>query len=268
MNIGFRIAAFILPAFIAVSSLCMAENPQPDEPVGIVEKLGNTIPPEAVFKDESGSDVNLSSLIDKPTVISFVYFRCPGICTPLLNGLTSVIGRTDMTPGKDFNIVTISFDHREDHVLAASKKVNYVTEVKRDIPPESWRFLTGDSMNIAKVTDALGFNFLRQGDDFAHGAAIMVVSPEGKLVRYLYGTGYLPFDLKMAVTEASEGRVTPTIAKVVKMCFSYDAGARKYVLNVTRIAGGGILLLLGIFVSFLVFKKKKNKTKDYNLNNG
>jgi protein SCO1/2 len=251
-------AMFFVAAMLLISSgVLRAENKPEDNPIGIVEKLGNVLPDDAMFKDENGNDVNLKSLINKPSVISLVYFRCPGICSPLLNGLATVIGRTDMVPGKDFDVITISFDHREDYKLAAEKKQNYLSTVKREIPADSWRFLAGDSANIAKVTNALGFNFQRQGNDFVHGASIMVLSPEGKLVRYLYGTDFLPFDFKMATIEANEGRVTPTIAKVVKMCFSYDAGARKYVLNVTRIAGGGILLLLGIFVSFLVFKKKK-----------
>lgn len=252
-------ASFILILLVmsALPAMLSADTAGVENPVGIVEKLGNTLPNDIVFNDESGKQVNLKSLITKPTIVSLVYFRCPGICSPLLNGLTTVIGRTDLEPGKDFDVLTISFDNTEDHVLAASKKENYLATLKREIPSDSWRFLSGDSVNIAKVTNALGFNFMKQGNDYAHGASIMVLSPDGKLVRYLYGTDYLPFDFKMAVLEASEGKVTPTIAKVVKMCFSYDAGARKYVLNVTRIAGGGILLLLGIFVGVLLLKKKK-----------
>jgi protein SCO1/2 len=263
-NIIFSVAAsFIFLLTIALVSDVNAENPEEEPAIGIVEKLGSTIPDDVMLKDENGNDVSLKSLIDKPTVVSLVYFRCPGICTPLLNGLTTVVRKTDLIPGKDFKVLTISFDHTEDFSLAASKKENYLTNLNREIPKDSWRFLTGDSANIAKVSNTLGFKFQKQGSDFVHGASIMVLSSEGKLVRYLYGTDYLPFDFKMAITEAGEGRISPTIAKVVKMCFSYDAGAKKYVLNVTRIAGGGILLLLGIFVGVLIFKKKKvnNKTE-------
>ncbi len=256
------IALLLHIVFVFGSSALFAENPVEEPEIGIVEKLGNVLPDDIVLKDETGNDVNLKSLITKPTVVSLVYFRCPGICSPLLNGLTTVVGRTDLVPGKDFNVLTISFDHSEDYKLASSKKENYLKTLNRDIPADSWRFLSGDSASIAKITNTLGFKFQRQGSDFVHGASIMVLSSEGKLVRYLYGTDYLPFDFKMAITEAGEGRISPTIAKVVKMCFSYDAGAKKYVLNVTRIAGGGILILLGIFIGILVFKKKKvnNKT--------
>lgn len=252
-----RIIILMTAVFFAGASGIFAENPGAETEIGIVEKLGNYLPDDVTLKDENGNDVDLKSLVNKPTVVSLVYFRCPGICSPLLNGLTNVVRITDMKPGKDFDVLTISFDQSEDHMLASEKKANYLKTLNRDIPQDSWRFLTGDSANIYKVTEALGFKFKRDGKDFAHGASIMVLSPDGKLIRYLYGTDYLPFDFKMAVTEATEGRVSPTIAKIVKMCFSYDREGRKYVLNVTRIAGGGILLLLGIFAAVLIFKKKK-----------
>ncbi len=248
------IAVFLL----AEAGYSEAENTDLQQEVGIVEKLGNVLPDDIVLKDENGAEINLKSIINKPTVVSLVYFRCPGICSPLLNGLAKVVDRTDLVPGKDFDVITISFDHNEDHELAAAKKETYFSTLKRtDIDKSAWRFLSGDSANIHKVTNTLGFGFQKQGNDFIHGASIMVLAADGKMIRYLYGTDYLPFDFKMAITEAGEGRISPTIAKVVKMCFSYDPDARKYVLNVTRLAGGGILVLLGLFVGLLIFKKKK-----------
>jgi len=235
------------------------ETDAPKPEVGIVERLDETIPQGIILNDETGKQVDVKSLITKPTLFSLVYFRCPGICSPLLNGVLTVVDRTDLEPSKDFNIITISFDQSEDFNLAAGKKESYLTSLDRKISPDSWRFLTGDSANIRKIADALGFKFQRQGNDFMHGAAVMMVSPEGKIVRYLYGTDYLPFDLKMAVTEASEGRAVPTINKLMKLCFSFDPEGRKYVLNFTRIAGGGILLLIGIFIGVITLKKKKTK---------
>ncbi len=231
--------------------------PKPE--IGIYERLGETIPNDIVLVNEYGQQVNLKSLITKPTIFSLVYFRCPGICSPLLNGMTKTIDKTDLEPGKDYNIITMSFDQNEGYQMAAEKKENYLDQLNRKIPGDSWRFLTGDSINVRKTADALGFKFKREGEDFIHGASIMVVSPEGKIVRYLYGTDYLPFDFKMAVTEATEGKVVPSISKIVKMCFSFDPEGRRYVLNVTRIAGAGMLVLLGVFVVFLNIKKKKNK---------
>lgn len=243
------------------------EEPKPE--VGIYERLGETIPSGIILNDEKGQPVDVKSLITKPTIFSLVYFRCPGICSPLLNGLMTVVDKTDLEPGKDFDIITISFDQSEDHELASGKKESYLTSLDRKIPDNSWRFLTGDSLNIRKISDELGFKFARQGNDFMHGAAIMMVSKDGKIIRYLNGTDFLPFDLKMAVTEASEGRPVPAINKLMKMCFSYDPDGRKYALNVTRISAIGTLVLLGLFFGLVVLKKKKNnKTNNNSLNNG
>ncbi len=250
----------LLITFLCVNiSFAQEESDAPKPEVGIYERLGETIPEGIFLNDENGKQVDVKSLINKPTIFSLVYFRCPGICSPLLNGVSTILDKTDMEPGKDFNLITISFDQSEDYQLASGKKQSYLENLDRKIPSDSWRFLTGDSANIRKIADALGFKFQRQGVDFMHGASIMMVSAEGKISRYLYGVDYLPFDFKMAVTEASEGRVVPTINKILKMCFSFDPEGRKYVLNVTRIAGGGMLLLIGVFIIILNSKKKKNK---------
>ncbi|MEO8210547.1 MAG: SCO family protein [bacterium] len=252
------ILVLLLFSFINISFAQDNENEAKPE-IGIYERLGETIPEGIILTDETGKQVDVKSLITKPTVFSLVYFRCPGICSPLLNGVSTIVDKSDMEPGKDFNLITISFDQSEDYKLASGKKESYLENLNRKIPSDSWRFLTGDSTNIRKIADALGFKFARQGNDFMHGASIMMVSADGKIVRYLYGVDYLPFDFKMAVTEASEGRVVPTINKIMKMCFSFDPDGRKYVLNVTRIAGGGMLLLIGVFIIILNSKKKKNK---------
>ncbi len=237
------------------------DNTNPPVEVGIYEQLGNIIPSDVSFMDETGKPVNLKGLVNKPTILSLVYFRCPGICSPLMNGLSKTLDKVDLEQGKDFDVITISFDYTEDYIMASEKKKNYLDHMKKKIPSESWRFLTGDSISIAKISNAVGFKFQRQGNDFMHGAAIMVLSPEGKLIRYLYGTDFLPLDLKLAVLEASEGKIVPSINKLLKMCYSYDPQGRKYVLNVTRIAGGGMIVLLVAFVLMLTMKKKKiNKT--------
>jgi protein SCO1 len=242
-----------------ISSLYSEENNNPPKPPpGIVENLGSYVPDDVLLTDEYGRQVNVKDLVTMPTVFSFVYFRCPGICTPLLTGLQQVVDRVDMQPGKDFNVITITIDQTETYLMASEKKTNYMDEMTREMPVDSWRFLTGDSVNIRKISDALGFGFERQGIDFMHGAGIMMVAPDGKIVRYLYGTDFLPLDFKLAVIEASEGRIGTAIGKIMKFCFSYDPEGRKYVLNVTRIAGGSIIILLVVFFTFLIFKKKKN----------
>ncbi|HRE09623.1 MAG TPA: SCO family protein [Ignavibacteria bacterium] len=227
--------------------------------VGVDEKLGETIPLDLSFLDETGKPVTLRSLVNKPTLLTLVYYRCPGICSPLMNGVSEVVDKVDMQPGKDFNIVTISFNPREDYLMAAGKKENYLNNMKKKLPADSWKFLTGDSASIAKITDAVGFRYQQQGEDYIHGAVVTVLSQDGKIARYLYGTEFLPMDIKLAVIEASEGKSTPGINKLLKICYSYDPQGRKYVLNVTRIAGGGMLILIAGFVLILTLKRKKNK---------
>ncbi len=229
----------------------------PKQEVGIDEKLGSAIPLDLSFLDEYGKPVMLRDLITKPTVLTLVYYRCPGICSPLLNGLSQTIDHLDLEPGKDYNIVTISFDPTETYPIASDKKKNYLEAMKKKIPVDSWRFLVGDSTNIAKITDAIGFRYQPQGKDYMHSAVITVLTPNGKIARYLYGVEFLPLDLKMALIEASEGKTGPTINKLLKLCYSYDPEGRKYVLNVTRIAGGGMIVLIAAFVLFLSIKKKK-----------
>lgn len=211
------------------------------------------------FYDEHGQTVKLTSLIDKPTVISLVYYRCPGICTPLLSGLTNVIEKSDLIPGKDYNVITISFDHTENYLTASEKKKNYFETINKKLDYNSWRFLTADSFEVKRLTDAVGFRYQKQGNDYMHGTALIVLSPEGKIIRYLYGVEYLPLDFKLAIIEAGEGRVGASINKILKLCYSYDPQGRKYVVNFTRIAGGGIVVLLIIFLAFLTIKKNKYK---------
>jgi protein SCO1 len=264
-----KILFTLLFSFVVLCSLNSQDNPvEKRSEVGVDEKLGTTIPLDLSFLDEYGRPVSLRSLVTKPTIFTLVYYRCPGICSPLLSGVASVVDKMDLEPGKDYNIVTISFNPKEDYIMASEKKANYLNGMKKKIPTESWRFLTGDSASIAKITDAIGFRYQKQGEDFIHGAVITAVSPKGQIARYLYGTDFLPLDLKLAITEASEGRTGPTINKLLKLCFSYDPDARKYVLDVTRIAGGGILLILVGFVLMLTLKKKKNNKNNLPAENG
>ncbi len=254
-----KLLTALLFIIITGSNLLLYSEDTNSPKVGVDEKLGETIPLDLSFLDETGKPVNLRSLVNKPTLLTLVYYRCPGICSPLMNGVSEVIDKMDMEPGKDFNIVTISFNPREDYIMAQGKKENYLNNMKKKIPAESWKFLTGDSLSIAKITDAVGFRYQKQGEDYMHGAVLTILSQDGKIARYLYGTDFLPMDVKLAVIEASEGKSTPGINKLLKICYSYDPAGRKYVLNVTRIAGGGMLILIAGFVLILTLKKKRNK---------
>jgi len=236
--------------------------------VGIDEQLGKSIPLNESFMDENGNKVLLKDLFTKPTVLSFVYYNCPGICSPLLMELTDIINKSDLVAGVDYNVVSISMNEFETQKDAMERKQTFFKTLDKNLPPESWKFLTGDSVTIKKVADASGFYFKRHGKDFLHAGAFIFIDKNGKICRYLFpsfsersGFGILPFDFKMAVLETSEGKVTPTISKVLQFCFSYDPEGQTYVLNFTRIFGAGILILVGIFIVYLRFKPKKEFIK-------
>jgi protein SCO1/2 len=236
--------------------------------VGIDEQLGKTIPLQESFLDENGNKVLLKDLFTKPTVLSFVYYNCPGICSPLLMELANTINKSDLVLGVDYNIVVISMDERETSKDALTKKQSFFQALDKAIPPESWRFLTGDSATIKKVADAAGFYFERQGKDFLHTGAFIFINNEGKICRYLFpsytdrrGFGILPFDFKMGILETSEGTVSPTIGKVLQFCFKYDPKGKTYVLNLTQLFGAIILILVAIFLLLLKFKPKKEFIK-------
>ena len=226
--------------------------------IGIIEHLDTYLPKDIYLIDENNQRVVLTDLIDKPTVINFVYFRCPGICSPLMEGLSKVMDETDLVAGIDYQVLTISFDPRETIDLGIKKKKNYMNLVtKKETIGKGWKFFVSDSASIIRGTNAVGFKYKRTGNDFAHAAAVVVVSPRGKITRYLTGIYFLPFDFKMAIIEASKGTSAPTINKIMQYCFSYDPVGKAYVLNVTKISGTLILFFAGFFFLFLVLKPKR-----------
>ena len=229
------------------------------EEVGIDEKLGATIPLDIVLKDEDGKPVTLRQLINKPTILTLNYFRCAGICTPQLGGVAEVLNRTQAIPGQELQVLTVSFDERDEPEVAAQKRTNYLAEITRPFPPAAWRFLTGPSQTTKALADAVGFKFKAQGDDFIHAAAIIFISPTGKITRYMYGVTYLPADVQLAAQEAARGEAQPTINKFLKFCFSYDPVGRKYVLNTTSIGATVIILAALIFVFALTRKGRPTK---------
>ena len=229
-----------------------------DPEIGIVEHLDTYIPSDIYLIDENNQRVLLTSLIDKPTIINWVYFRCPGICSPLMEGLANVMDQSDLIPGVDYQVLTISFDPQETIDLGIKKKANYLKLVnKKESIAKGWKFFVSDTLSIEKGTKATGFKYKRTGKDYAHAAAITVVSPKGKITRYLTGIYFLPFDFKMAIIESSKGMSAPTINKIMQYCFAYDPVGKAYVLNVTKITGTLMIFFAVIFFLFLIFKPKR-----------
>jgi protein SCO1/2 len=233
---------------------------QTTQPIGITEKLGQFIPLDVELYDESGNLIQLKSIINKPTLITPVYYECTGICTPLLNEVAKVIDKMDLVMGKDYQILTISFDFTERPETASEKRDNYLSEIKKSVDPSGWRFFTGDSVNVHRFTDAMGFYYQQSGKEWIHPTALIAVSPEGKITRYLYGIHQLPLDVKLAVMEASQGHSAPTISKVLNMCYTYDPEGKHYVFNFVHVGGVVIVGLVALFVVvFIVIPKKKKE---------
>ena len=248
---------FVCLTFLILNLNLVVAQTSPKIQVGIDEKLGSYIPLDTKFVTSENDTITMAELITKPTLISLVYYQCPGICSPLLTELGWVANKIDLKPVKDFQVVSLSFDHHENSQIAKKWKENYLKGIKGKFPPNAWIFLTGDSINIKKFTDAVGFYFKPDKKEFVHAGTVLTLSPKGKISRYIYGTEFNPFEMKMALLEAESGKSSPTSAKILQFCFSYDPKGRSYTLNLTRIIGSVMLLTVGIFLVFLIKKKKK-----------
>ena len=258
------------PAAVQVSASDEAGEYAHDK-VGIEEQLGDTIPEGLMFRDVDGQSVELRSLMGKPTALLLVYLRCPNVCSPLMREVAHTVDELTITAGEDYNLVTVSFDARETPDLARRGKANLLGGMEKKIPPESWRFLTGDGANIRKLCDAVGFYFKRDKQDFLHSSAVIFVSTEGKIVRYLFPgqqrtkenrnetvPAILPDDWKLAVNDARDGNARSFMQRIQKLCYAYDPEGRTYVLNFNRIILIVTLGGVGIFLAFLLIKRNKN----------
>ena len=225
--------------------------------IALDENLGAYLPSDLVFTAEDLGETRLLTMIDKPTVIVPVYYNCPGLCTPIMDGIVKLLNRTDLEIGKDFQVISISFHEGETRELAAMKKKNYLGLVDNIKAGDHWHFMTGNHENIQNLLQTLGYSVIRQGEDILHPAAIMIVSPGGKIVKYIHGSKYNPIEFKMAVQEAAVEKTMPTITKVLKMCFNYEPAGRDKQKRLTIL---GFIFMIGIAVIILVaYPPLKNK---------
>jgi protein SCO1 len=246
-----------------------AENlgiPQVLKEVGIEQKLGQQIPMDVEFKDEEGRIISLENYFNKnkPVILALVYYECPMLCNEVLNGLTGSLKGISLNAGKDFEVVAISFNAKEFDVpeLAKNKKASYVKRYDRAGTEQGWHFLTGTQDSIDKITDAIGFKYRwdEKTQQFAHVGGITILTPDGKISKYFYGIDYAPLDLKLALLEASEGKVGSFADQLLLYCYHYDPATGTYgfaILRAIRVAG--VLTLLAIGAMFLYFRKNKLK---------
>ena len=230
-----------------------------DTTVGVEERLGSRIPLDMVFRDEEGKPVRLADLITGPTIILPVYFSCTNACYNLQRGLARVLPGIKSSPGGEYRVLSVSFDENDSPQLAATFKRVYLTSMHAPFPPDGWRFLTGDADTIHRFTQAVGYNFQRRGRDFLHPVASLIVSRDGTIVRYLYGSTFLPKDLALALIEARDGTSGTTIRRMVEYCFTFDPGQKTYVFNILRVSATVVILCVGGFLVFLILSGRKRK---------
>lgn len=235
-----------------------AHDPLPAD-IGLDEHLGTKIPLDAIFRDETGKDVRLGDLVTVPTIILPVYYSCTNVCNFLQGGLASALPAVKREPGEEYRVISVSFDETETPALAARYKRMYLASMGAPFPEDGWRFLTGDAENIRRLTETAGYGFQRKGRDFIHPVASFIVARDGTIVRYLYGTTFLPKDLTLAFLEAQDGKVGATIRKVVGYCFSFDPTAKTYVFNLLRVSATVVLASMGAFLAFLVLTGKNRR---------
>ena len=262
------VAAVLL---VALKSMGAAQMATPTPPpnivmdVGIDQRLNEQIPLDLVFRDEKGNSVHLADYFhSKPVIVSLVYYRCPMLCTQVLNGMVETFKTMNFTAGKEFDIVTVSIDPSEQPDLASEKKEQYVEEYGRQGVAQGWHFLTGEQSSIEPLAKAVGFRYVYdpRSKQFAHGAGIMVATPQGKVARYLYGIEYGAKDLKFALMEAAQNRIGSTVDKILMLCYHYDPTTGKYGIVVANLLkGGGILavLILGSYM-FVNFRRDRQKS--------
>lgn len=238
------------------------QPPQGAQPslAGVDEHLGEIIPEGILLRDESGKPIDPRTLMDVPVIIAPIYYSCPTVCNMLQSSLARVLPQMSLQPGKDYRVLSVSFDETDTFQLAARKKQNYFAAMNFAYPEDGWRFLSGDLASINRFMDAIGFRFTRQGRDFIHPVVLVVTAPGGKVVRYLYGQNFMPFDLTMAVTEASHGTIGLSVKRVLSYCFTYDPEGRRYVFDFMRIAG--LIILFGAAVLLFVLVRGGPRRKE------
>ena len=246
-------ATLLLAGLTSVSA--QSNDQQIAARAGLEQKLNAQVPLDAVFRDEHGNAVKLGSYFgSRPVILALAYYKCPNLCTLVLNGVLQTANELRFNAGREYEIVVVSFDPRERPALAAAKKQTYVERYGRSGAANGWHFLTGDDQNIRRVADAVGYRFAY--DDatrqFAHPSAIMVLTPSGKVARYFPGIEYPPRDVRLALIEASNEGVGSLADRVFLLCFHYNPGTGKYGLLISRVmqaAGIGTALLVGCYIA-------------------
>ena len=240
--------------------------------LGVNEHLGEMVPLDLTFINEKGKQVTLKEMMDgKPTMITLNYYKCAGICGPQLADMAKMLSRLDLAENTDYKVLTISFAEDEKPEMAAAKRKAYLNSMTRPFVQDAWHFLIGENNSSGILAEKVGFTYKKEVSpsgavDYIHPGTLIMLSPEGKVTRYLNGIGQLPFDVKMAVMEAGEGKVGPTIAKKLLFCFAYDPKGKTYIFKWEKVMG--IVMTITMLIFFIYLIKTTRRDDDNHQNEG
>jgi protein SCO1/2 len=271
--------ALIAAAALLVGSLCapraveaqfqyptqnIGVRPELLKDVGIDQKLNEPVPLDLTFRDENGQTVQLAQYFGgKPVILSLVYYNCPMLCTQVLNGLERSLKDIPMDIGKQFNVVTVSIDPTERPALASAKRALYAGLYGRPGAVQGWHFLTGDEPQIKQLANAVGFRYAYDAESkqFAHASAIMMLTPAGKISRYLYGIQYASRDLRLGLVDASGGKIGTPVDQILLFCYHYDPATGKYSVLISRvIKAAGVFTILVIAIGIFLLARSEHYT--------
>lgn len=242
------------------------ETPKELEDVGVTEHLGAQLDKSLVFTNDNGEQVQLGQYFTsgRPLIMAMVYYSCPNLCNYQLNGTIDVLRKMRGDAGKDYDVVAVSMDHTETPEVASAKKENYLKALGRVGSESGWHFLVGNEENVKKLAAQLGFRFKwNEGSkQYSHAAATYIVTPEGRISRYLYGIEFSPQTLRLALVEASDGKIGSVVEQLALFCFQFDPSKNKYTLyafNIMQIGGGLTVLILAVFLTPVWMRERKRK---------
>jgi len=248
------ITPVLMLALVQATGADAAPRNDPARGIEIEQRLGAAVPLDLAFVDSDGESVRLGDVVDeRPVVLSLVYYECPMLCGIVLNELVKSLRAMELELGEDFDALSVSIDPDETPELAAANKEGYLTRYGRGDRGDAWHFLVGDAEPVAQLADAVGFRYRYdpETDQYAHAAGLFVLTPDGRISRVLYGVEVAPRDLRLALVEASDGRIGDLVDAVTLLCMHYDPTTGKYgfaIMTVIRILGGATVLAIGVYL--------------------
>jgi len=252
----------LLAACVFLALPLSAHEGGPGSPLGFDERLGSVVDLAATFRDEGGASLSLGDFAGRPVILLLGYYRCKDLCNTLFVGTATAFRDLKGLPGKDWQAISVSINPTEGPEDAREKKRLSLAVVGSAFPPEGWRFLVGGQDMIDRLTESVGFEYRRVGEDFDHPLGLVVLSPEGKIVRYILGPDILPVDLSMAVMEASSGLVRPTVAKLLRLCLSYDPNKKQFGFDFLRVTGiATTILVIGLAIVLAVSGGRRRRAR-------